>query len=146
MEMSQQLVQVSKFIPHKDLVTLADMIRDLRSFQITGSFTTNQQNHRCVLGALAVEFLGARDNHISIVRTLNSTWINKFKPDKGYICKSDNHNNDNSNNSDTHSLDLFGKIVVMNDGGRTFNEIANWLEIEAYRLGEYYEAPQPKVL
>ena len=128
--MSQELVQVKKFKPHQDLLELADMIRNLKSTQVMRSFTWNSNfNKRCVLGALAVEYFGSKDDTDSIVEIIGNSWIGNFKTI--YKTKLDKC----SGGTNTYDMDLRSRLVYMNDHGRTFNEIASWVELEAYRLG-----------
>ncbi len=128
--MSQELIQVKKFKPHKDLFELADMIRNLSSEQIAGMFTYGKFfNKRCILGALAVEYFGSIDSNENIVDVIADTWIHNFETK--YKVKMD----DPRGGINTYQIDLKAKLVSMNDHGRTFNEIADWVELEAYRHG-----------
>jgi len=131
MEMSQELIQIKKFKPHQDLLELTDMIRYLKSEQIAGTFTYGyNSNKRCVTGALAVEYFGSKDNNDDIINVIKDSWVSKFKTIYKVIY-------DSKEGRTVQKVNLFSKLVSMNDSGRTFDEIANWTELEAYRYGTW---------
>jgi hypothetical protein len=160
--MQQQLIQVKNkivkktFVPDQELLILAEKIRRLKSRQITGRFTRTEvtpiltgtgiyysprikKNERCVLGALMVEFYGVNDSHRDINIALNNMHILcKYEyniVDDGY--KSTSIGVEISFPRKIDDVDLASKLVRMNDTGRTFSEIADWVEIEAYKMGKF---------
>ena|SRR6185436_21109194 len=145
--MKQELILKKRFVPHAELMELAGYIRDLKSIQIRSRFTYGDkveifglmaQNHRCVLGALMVEIWGARDNCVDIENVLRET---KIFDQMAFRTKLDVIERTSINIkfsfTDWRIMSLADKFVRMNDTGRTFNEIADWVEIEAYHRGEW---------
>ncbi len=128
----QQLVQKKTFEPEVRLMDLAYIIRNLKSEQTKGLFVDPyDSNKKCIMGALATEFLGSDESFNCIVRKVQNHWIGNFG---SYTFE---YYDSKTMTNKTVTRKLHGKLVIMNDTGRTFNEIADWVELEAYRLGEW---------
>ncbi len=126
--MSQKLDQIEKelthktqkskiFIPDLQLLELADQIRDLKSTQIINNFTMEDGEHRCVMGALMVEKHGVKDNPYGIYSSIKSI---PFLYERSIRWNF-------GNLSDT--------LANMNNHGKTFSDIADWVEDQAYKYG-----------
>lgn len=145
--MKQELI-LKKFVPDNELMNLAEYIRNLKSIQIKGRFTysgmmrtygTNVlDNRRCVLGALMVEIWGAKDNCADIENVLRET---KIFDEMAFRVKIDVWQGSPINMSfpflEYRIQSLADRLVRMNDTGRTFDEMANWVELEAYNHGHW---------
>lgn len=145
--MKQELVQLKKkFVPHAGLMDLAGYIRGLTSDQVRGRFTYSDMlrerggmdNRRCVLGALMVEVYGAKDNSSDIETVLRNT---KIFDEMAFRVKVDYNLRTSIDVKLPFTMScivsLADRFVRMNDTGRTFDEMANWAELEAYNLGHY---------
>lgn len=138
--MSQQLIKPTKlkteliFRPDETLLELAYMIRSLKSIQTRDVFFDEKKpSHRCVTGALAVEFFGSNNNSYNIDTVLNNkTKYTKFRYNSVAY-------NSRLSNSGTYTINnnIWWKMAHMNNSGRSFSEIADWTELEAYKHGEW---------
>ena len=115
--MAQTLQQ---FVPDQELMELAGMIRDLKSAQISSLFTLEDGEHRCVMGALMVEKFGASDTNIDISNTLYSTRCSEVVDPKLKL---------------VHRY--WSRLADRNNDGQSFAQIADWVESQAYRYGEW---------
>jgi len=128
--MSQKLDQIEKelahksqksktFIPDLQLLELADQIRDLKSEQIRNLFTDGDGRHRCVMGALMVEKYGVEDSGMA---------IRNYIPKIPFLYERSNK---------WIYWNLTDTLASLNNGDRSFGEIADWVELQAFRYGEW---------
>jgi hypothetical protein len=141
--LSQQLLtkQRQLFVPDQELLNISKQIRSLKSTQIMRSFTRNNghDNNRCVLGALAVEFYGAPDTPEIIANIMKYAFGKRPEKYSAGLVYEEMTVNGGVIKILPYKIEhtLYHKLVSMNDGGRTFSEIADWVELEAYKHGEY---------
>ena len=117
------------FVPDLELLELADSIRNLKSTQIVGRLTLNDQSERrCVLGALGVEKFGIQDSILPI-----DIWEIPILKRVGVEYKAIVY----SMFGEDECYGLADKLAAMNNTGRSFAEIADWVELESFHHGEW---------